>query len=463
MNTNGPIGKTWWRGVIAAGLLVGLSGACGLVGGCESKPQTGSATAPAAKPAPKPAESKPAETKAGEARAGEAKPSSAPAAPPAPAATDPKPAASTGAAGTGAAGSGAAKGEPILIGHFGSLTGSEATFGQSTSNGIRLAIAEFNASGGLNGRPIELKEYDTRGDAGEAKLAVERLVKSDKVVTVLGEVASKLSLAGGPVCQEAKVPMISPSSTNPRVTQIGDYIFRVCFIDPFQGLAGAKFAHDNLKAKTAALLVDQSQAYAKGLSEEFEKSFVKLGGKIVSTQTFTGGASDFTAQLTSIRAAKPDVIYVPGYYTDVGNIALQARKLGLSQPLLGGDGWDSSELAKIAGDAIDGCYYTNHYAPDQPDARVQGFIKAYQARFKATPDGLAALGYDAAKILFAAMGRAKSLSGPDLRSAIAATKNFPGVTGDITINEQRDAVKSVVVVEMSGDPPVPKYVTTISP
>ncbi len=357
-----------------------------------------------------------------------------------------------------------ATGEPILIGHYGSLTGSEATFGQSTSNGIKLAIKQLNAKGGVLGRPLQLKEYDTRGDAGEAKLTVERLVKADKVVAVIGEVASKLSLAGGPVCQAAKVPMISPSSTNPRVTEVGDYIFRVCFIDPFQGFAGAKFARENLKAKSAALLVDQAQAYAVGLAEQFEKNFIGMGGSIATRQTYTGGASDFTAQLTSIRSAKPDVIYVPGYYTDVGNIALQARKLGLTQPLLGGDGWDSAELARIAKDAIEGSFYTNHYAPDQPEAAVVEFIKQYKESFGGqTPDGLAALGYDATKILADALTRAGTTDGPKLRDAIAATKDFPAVTGTITINQNRDAVKSAVVVEMVGDPPAPKYVTTVKP
>jgi branched-chain amino acid transport system substrate-binding protein len=364
----------------------------------------------------------------------------------------------------GAAVTTASADETILIGHYGSLTGSEATFGQSTSNGIKLAIKEINAAGGVNGKQIALKEYDTRGDAGEAKLAVERLVKSDKVVCVLGEVASKLSLAGGPVCQEAGVPMITPSSTNPKVTEIGDMIFRVCFIDPFQGYAGAKFARENIKAKNAAVLVDQAQAYAVGLAEEFEKNFTKMGGKVATRQTYTGGAQDFTAQLTSIRSAKPDVIYIPGYYTDVGNIALQARKLGITTPLLGGDGWDSDQLAKIGKDAIEGCFYTNHYAPDQPDARVKAFITAYKKEFNgATPDGLAALGYDAAKILFESIKKAKTTEGKALRDAIAATTAFPGVTGDITINKQRDAKKSAVVVEMAGDPPSPKYVATVKP
>lgn len=357
-----------------------------------------------------------------------------------------------------------ATGEPILVGHYGSLTGKEATFGQSTSNGVKLAIKEFNAKGGFNGRPISLKEYDTKGEAKEATLAVTRLVKSDKVIAVLGEVASSVSLAGGPVCQEAGIPMITPSSTNPRVTAVGDMIFRVCFIDPFQGYAGAKFARENIKAKTAAVLVDQAQAYAVGLGDEFKKNFLKFGGTIAVETTYTGGAQDFTAQLTAIRAAKPDVIYIPGYYTDVGNIALQARKAGITVPLLGGDGWDSEQLAKIGKDAIEGCYYTNHYAPDQPESRVRTFIAAYSKEYNgSTPDGLAALGYDAANILFDSMKRAKSLGGKDLRDAIAATKAFGAVTGDITINASRDAVKSAVVVEMAGDPPSPKYVATVKP
>ncbi len=353
---------------------------------------------------------------------------------------------------------------PIVIGHYGSLTGAEATFGQSTSNGIRLAIKEFNAAGGFKGRKIELREYDTKGDAKEASLAVTRLVKSDKVTAVLGEVASGLSLAGAPMCQESGVPMITPSSTNPRVTAVGDMIFRVCFIDPFQGFVGAKFATTNLKAKSAAMLYDQKAPYSVGLAEQFKKNFEKLGGKVVGEQTYTGGDQDFSAQLTSIRASKPDVVYIPGYYTDVGNIAIQARKLGVSAPLLGGDGWDSEQLGKIAGKAIEGCYYSNHYAPDQPDEAVKSFIAKYKADFGgATPDGLAALGYDAAKILFDAMARAKSLSGADLRAAIAATKGYSGVTGSITIDERRNAKKAAVIVQMKGEPLAPGYVATIAP
>ncbi len=353
---------------------------------------------------------------------------------------------------------------PILIGHYGSLTGSEATFGQSTSNGIRLAIKEFNAAGGLNGRMIELKEYDTKGDAKEATNAVTRLVTSDKVAAVLGEVASGLSLAGGPVCQENGIPMISPSSTNPRVTAVGDMIFRVCFIDPFQGQVCAKFARENLKLTKAALFYDQKAPYSDGLAKEFRRAFEKLGGKIVAEEKYTGGDQNFKAQLTKIRSTAPEVIFIPGYYTDVGNIALQARELDIKVPLLGGDGWDSEQLGKIAKQAIVGSYYSNHYAPDQEDPRVKEFIAKYKSDFGgATPDGLAALGYDAAKILFDSMKRAKSLGGKDLRDAIAATKDFPAVTGNITIDAKRNAVKAAVIVQMNGEPPSPKYQATVAP
>jgi len=364
----------------------------------------------------------------------------------------------------GAAAPRPASGTPILVGHYASLTGPEATFGQSTSEGIRLALKEINASGGIGGRPIELREYDTKGEPKEATLAVTRLVKSDNVVAVLGEVASGLSLAGAPVCQSAGVPMISPSSTNVRVTKVGDMIFRVCFIDPFQGSACAKFATNELKAKTAAILYDQKAPYSEGLAKEFKRAFKKLGGEIVSELTYTGGDGDFTTQLTSIRSRKPDVLFIPGYYTDVGNIALQVRKLGITCPMLGGDGWDSEKLAEVAGKAIEGSFYSNHYAPDQPDEQVRIFIEKYRADYKGkTPDGLAALGYDAAMILADSLKRAGSTDGKKLRDAIAATKDYKGVTGMITIDANRDAIKSAVIVEMKGTPLGPKYRSTISP
>jgi branched-chain amino acid transport system substrate-binding protein len=360
-------------------------------------------------------------------------------------------------------GSGSNGSDEILVGHYASMTGSEATFGRSTDNGIQLAVDEINEAGGIKGKKIRVITYDDKGDAREAGTAVTRLIARDQVVAVLGEVASSLSLVGAPVCQEHGVPMVTPSSTNPAVTKVGDMIFRVCFIDDFQGLVCAKFAreHERLKAEKAAILYDQVSAYSEGLQAVFAKSFEELGGTIVSKQTFQAGDQDFSAQLTAIRASQPDVIFVPGYYTDVGNIALQAKRLNIEAPLLGGDGWDSEKLGEIAGNAITGSFYANHYSHQDPDPRVQDFITKYKARFGGTPDGLAALGYDAARILAAAMEKSGSLAGADIAAQLATTKDFDGVTGEISIDEERNAVKPAVILEMKDG--VPTYVTTIQP
>ena len=338
----------------------------------------------------------------------------------------------------------------ILIGEYGSMTGSEATFGQSTHNGIMLAVEEFNAAGGLNGRQVELKSYDTQGKSQEAGTVVTRLITEDKVVAVLGEVASSLSLAGGRVAQQFGVPMISPSSTNPQVTQIGDMVFRVCFIDPYQGYVVAKFASENLKRTKVAVLYDQGQAYSKGLKDDFRKAFEALGGQIVTEQAYTGGDQDFSAQLGNIKAASPEAIFVPGYYTDVGNIALQARKLGITATLLGGDGWDSPKLTEIGGAAIEDSYFSNHYSHEEQRPEVQSFVQKFQAKYGVVPDGLAAMGYDAARLLFDAMKRSPSLGGKDLAAAIAQTKGFAGVTGSITIDAERNARKPAVVLQVKG-------------
>ena len=366
-----------------------------------------------------------------------------------------------GCRGSSSAGGGDAN--EIVIGHYGSMTGSEATFGQSTDNGIELAIQQVNAKGGVNGKPVRLITYDDKGDAKEAGTAVTRLVTRDKVSAVIGEVASGLSLAGAPVCQQYGVPMISPSSTNPRVTTVGDMIFRVCFIDPFQGYVCAKFARENpkLKAEKIAILYDQAAPYSEGLAREFDKAFKSMGGTITTRQAYTAGDQDFTAQLTTIRGTSPDMIFIPGYYTDVGNIAIQARKLGIKAPLLGGDGWDSVKLAEIARDSIEGSYYSNHYSHEDPRPRVQEFISQYKVKYGAVPDGLAALGYDAAMLMFDAMTRAKSLNGSELASAIASTRDFDGVTGKISIDKNRNAVKPAVILQMQGGKPT--FVTTIEP
>ncbi len=349
----------------------------------------------------------------------------------------------------------------ILVGHYGSMTGSEATFGQSTDQGIALAIDEINAAGGINGRMLRILTYDTQGKSQEAGNCVTRLINNDRVTALLGEVASSLSIAGGRIAQQYGVPMITPSSTNAEVTKIGDRIFRVCFVDSFQGEAGATFARDSLHLSKAAVLYDQGAAYSAGLKDDFRRAFEALGGTVTTQQAYTGGDQDYSAQLTTIRASEPEVLYVPGYYTDVGNIALQARKLGISIPLLGGDGWDSSQLSAIAGPAIEGSYYTNHYSPDEERPAVKVFVTKYNEKFHRTPDGLAALGYDAARILADAMKRAKSLDGADLSAAIAATKDFPGVTGIITIDENRNARKPAVVVQMRNGRPA--FVVAIQP
>ncbi len=335
----------------------------------------------------------------------------------------------------------------IVIGHFASMTGPQATFGKSTDDAIKLAIKERNAKGGVKGKPVSLVTIDDAGKATEASTAVTRLINDHGAVAILGEVASGLSLAGGPIAQNAKVPMISPSSTNPDVTDIGDYIFRVCFLDDFQGWAGAKFARDNLKADKVAILYDQAQAYSKGLADFFEKSFKEMGGTIAVRQAFNGSNLEISSQLQAVKDSEPQVIYLPVYYSAAATIIRKAREAGIKAPFIGGDGWDSAELAKNAGDAINGNFFTNHYAPEEPRPEVQNFVKKYQEEYGATPDGLAALGYDAALVLFDAMERAKSLSGPDLRDAIAATKGFTGVTGTFSIDDKRNAQKSAVVIE----------------
>jgi branched-chain amino acid transport system substrate-binding protein len=351
--------------------------------------------------------------------------------------------------------------DEIVIGEYGSLTGTTATFGISTDNGAKMAFDEINKAGGVLGKKLKILVEDDQSKPEEAATAVTKLINQNHVVAMIGEVSSSRSLAAAPVCQANAVPMVSPSSTNPRVTQIGDYIFRVCFIDPFQGSVMAKFAANTLKAKRVAILVDVRNDYSVGLQTFFRENFRQLGGQIVSEQSYSQGDSDFRAQLTRIKAINPDAIYVPGYYTEVGTIARQARELGITAPLLGGDGWDSPKLFEIGGDALNGCYLSNHYSVDDPSPAVQKFVGDYKARYKQTPDALAALGYDAAKILADAMSRAGSAEGPKVRDALAATKDFPGVTGKITINKDRNAVKPAVVLKVENGKFV--YVETVSP
>jgi branched-chain amino acid transport system substrate-binding protein len=284
----------------------------------------------------------------------------------------------------------------------------------------------------------------------EARTAAQKLLQRDQVVALLGEVASSRSLAAAPEAQRAHVPMISPGSTNPRVTEVGDYVFRACFIDPFQGAVMARFAVDELRAKRLAILFDFKQDYSVGLAEFFRETAAELGAEIVADERYTSGDIEFRAQLTTIRAANPDAIFVPGYYTELGLIAKQARELGIDVPLLGGDGWDSEKTLEIGGPAVEGYYFSTHYAADSDSPRVQAFVKGFQAKYGATPDAMAALGYDTAKILADALARAGSTEGAKLRDAIAATSGFEGVTGKISMDEKRNARKDAVVLKIEG-------------
>ncbi len=339
----------------------------------------------------------------------------------------------------------------IVIGEFGSLTGTEATFGQSTHNAIMLAIDEINAAGGVNGRKIRVMTEDDQSKAEEAANAVTKLISQNSVVAVLGEVASSNSLAAAPICQANKIPMITPSSTNPRVTEVGDFIFRMCFIDPYQGEAMANYISRDLKMKRAAILIDVKSDYSTGLASFFERTFLANGGQIVGKQSYAKGDSDFRAQLTAIKATNPEVIYIPGYYNDIGQIAIQARDLGMPMPLAGGDGWESPKLIEIGGKALEGCFYSNHYHVDDPSPAVRDFVQKYQERHSAKPDALAALGYDAARVLADAIKRAGTTDGPALRDAIAATKDFSGVTGTITLGPDRNPIgKKLVVLEVKN-------------
>jgi branched-chain amino acid transport system substrate-binding protein len=353
-------------------------------------------------------------------------------------------------------------GDTIKVGEFASLTGSEATFGQSSHKGTVLAVEAINAAGGVLGKKIDLLTEDNQSQAGQSSTVVRKLISSDGVVAILGEVASSRSMEAAPICQENKIPMISPSSTNPKVTETGDYIFRVCFIDPFQGTVMANFSRKTLKLNTVAVLPDVKSDYSMGLAKFFKEGFLADGGKIVAEENYSGGDKDFNAQLTAIKAANPDGIFVPGYYTEVGLIAMQARQLGITVPMFGGDGWESSALIPIGGKALEGDYFSTHFSPQDSSPAVQNFVKDYQAKYNGeTPDAMAALGYDSAMMLADAMKRAGSTDGAKIRDALAAEVNFPGVTGNITMDASRNASKPAVILSITNG--VFQYVETIAP
>jgi branched-chain amino acid transport system substrate-binding protein len=384
------------------------------------------------------------------------------------------------AAGCGGSGKG---GDDLVVGVYGSLTGNDATFGESTKLGVELALSELQASkqGKIGGLTLRSVVEDDQGRAEEAATVVQKLINQDQVAAVIGEVASSRSLAAAPICQAAGVPMITPSSTNPKVTEVGAFISRMCFIDPFQGTVMAKFAAQNLGVKKVAILKDVKSDYSVGLSQFFTEAFTAAGGKIVAEQAYSAGDQDFSAQLTAIKGKSPEAIFIPGYYTEVGLIARKARELGLTCPLLGGDGWESEQLIEIGGDALNGAYYSNHFAVDNPDPKLQDFLKHYREKFGKDPDAIGGLAYDAANVLFGCLEKlaaddpngfkalAASKAGTPERKAaqqkvaamIAGTSGYAGVTGVITLDANRNASKPAVVLEIKGGKKV--FNTSINP
>jgi len=354
---------------------------------------------------------------------------------------------------------------PIVIGNVMPLSGDIATFGQSANNGVKLAIDEANATGGIKGQKIQLQVYDTVGKPEEAAVAATRAITQQKAVLLIGELGSGGSLAIAPIAETNKVPTISPASTSPKVTKDGDRtranMFRVCFIDPFQGTVMARFARQNLNVKRAAIVRDVGNDYSMGLAEYFARTFKELGGEIVVDVSYRAGDQDFKAQLTKVKFADPDIVYVPGYYTDVALIGRQTREIGVKAPLAGGDGWDSSNLYEIAQGALDGSYFSNHYSTENPSPMVQEFVKKYEAAFQAKPDAFAALGYDAALLALDAMRRAPELTPGAIRDAIEQTKTLQGVTGTMRLDADHNAVKSAVIMGIQEN--APKYVATVDP
>ncbi len=358
--------------------------------------------------------------------------------------------------------SAASSADPIKLGEISPLTGKEAAFGQQAHRGILMAIDEVNARGGVLGRPLALLAEDNQSKPGDSATIAKKLVSRDKVVALLSSATSSQCLEIAPIAQAAKVPFVATTATAAEVTEKRDYIFRSCFIDPFQGAVLAKFALGTLKVKRVALITSVSTSYSVGLSKVFRERLSALGGEIVADQKYSEGDKDFRAQLTAIKAAKPDAIAVTGFYTEAALLCKQARDLGLTLPIFGGDGWEAPELIEIGGKAVEGTYYISHYSSESTAPEVRTFVEKYRARFNGeTPDSNAPLAYDATLIAIEAIARAGSTEGPKLRDALAATKNFPGVTGRTTIDAQRNASKSAVILTVKNGKIA--YVATLDP
>jgi branched-chain amino acid transport system substrate-binding protein len=334
----------------------------------------------------------------------------------------------------------------IKIGEVDPLTGGVSQFGIGCHQGFVLAFEEINAEGGILGQKIELVTEDDQSKPGQSATAVRKLITQDKVVALLGDATSSATLEAAPIAQADKIPMITPTATNPRITEVGDFIFRVCFLDEFQGRVLARFAREKLKAQKIFTLTDVKQDYSIDLLKFFKEEFTKLGGTIVGEQSYSTGDTDFRAQLTPIRVAKPDAVFVPGYYQEVALIVKQARQIGLTMPFIGCDGWANQTLLAIGGKAVDGCFFTNHFSPDDQSPIVKSFVTKYQEKYGVLPDTFSALGYDAARLLADAIKRAGSSDPQAIRDALAKTAGFQGVTGEISLDANRNASKPGLIV-----------------
>ncbi|MBE3577000.1 MAG: ABC transporter substrate-binding protein [Limnochordales bacterium] len=359
--------------------------------------------------------------------------------------------------------------QTIKIGVVGPLSGDSATYGISVKNAVELYFKEVNAKGGIRGVKIDVIALDDKGDASEAVNAVRRLITRDQVAAIIGTTTSGPMRAAAPIANSMKVPMLSPTATQEGLTDIGPYIFRTCFVDDFQGKVMAKFAREELKISRVAILYENTDTYSKGLANSFKEYFTKLGGMIVAEEAYGKGDQDFSAQLTRIRRSGAQAIYTPVYYTAAGLIAKQARQLGVNLPLLGPDGFDSDQLLEIGGDAIVGSYFTNHYSPLTKDPLAVEFQQKYRAAYGKTPDALAALAWDAAAVMADAIERAlarhkvSDLQGvrEGIRQALSGLKDFHGVTGYITFDENRDPIKTALILRVTKNGH--EIVTSIKP
>lgn len=341
----------------------------------------------------------------------------------------------------------------IKIGGNFEMTGGVAQYGQSAANGVKLAFKEINAAGGVLGKQISFVVADNKSEPAEAANATTKLISQDKVVAIIGPAASGNVLASLPIANDNKIPLLTPTGTNPKVTvengKVKDFAFRVCFIDPFQGTIMANFAAKDMKAKTAAIYLDSSSDYSKSLAQVFEETFAKNGGKVVAKEAFLQKDQDFKSALTKLKATNPDVIYIPAYYEEVSKIIKQARELGINVPMLGSDGWDSPKLVEIAGPAaLANTFFTNHYSSQDKDPRVAKFVESYKKEYGQEPDAFAVLGYDGGLMMADAIKRANSTDPVKIKEALAQIKNLQVVTGILSMDANHDPIKSAVIIEM---------------